>query len=110
VLRAMGQFVHERHEGRSLPLWGEPPSRSAVASAKLASEPWFDVDDDGACTAADRYRDVDGNGTFSKDLYFTDVDRDGMRRPATAFTKARHTAEARPAAEARCRQAASGRR
>lgn len=80
VLRAMGQFVHERHEGWPIPLWGEPPSRSAVASARLTSEPWFDADDDGACTVADRYRDVDGNGTFSKDLYYTDVDRDGMRR------------------------------
>jgi hypothetical protein len=80
VLRAMGQFVHERHEGWPLPLWGEPPSRSAVASARLTSEPWFDADDDGSCTDADRHRDVDGNGTFSKDLYYTDVDGDGMRR------------------------------
>lgn len=80
VLHAMGQFIHERHEGWAVPLWGEPPSRSAVASARLTSEPWFDADDDGTCTDADRYRDVDGNGTFSKDLYYTDVDRDGMRR------------------------------
>jgi hypothetical protein len=80
VLRAMGQFVHERHDGWPLPLWGEPASRSADASARLTSEPWFDADDDGACTEADRYRDVDGNGTFSKDLYYTDVDRDGVRR------------------------------
>jgi hypothetical protein len=80
VLRAMGQFIHERHEGWPLPLWGEPAARSADVSARLTSEPWFDADDDGACTEADRYRDVDGNGTFSKDLYYTDVDRDGVRR------------------------------
>lgn len=80
VLRAMGQLVHERHEGWAVPLWGEPPSRSSVASARLTSEPWFDADADGACTDADRYRDVDGNGTFSKDLYYIDVDGDGMRR------------------------------
>lgn len=80
VLRAAGQFAGERHEGRSLPLWGEPPSRISVPTAGLTSEPWFDADDDGAYTDADRFRDVDGNGTFTKDLYFTDVDADGMRR------------------------------
>lgn len=80
TLRTAGQFVRERHEGRPVPLWGEPNSRMSDASARLASEPWFDADDDGTCTDADRFRDVDGNGTFSKDLYYTDVDGDGLRR------------------------------
>lgn len=80
VLLTAGQFVSERHEGRALPVWGEPPSRSSVASARLTSEPWFDQDDDGSFSDADRYHDVDGNGTFTKDLYFEDVDGDGLRR------------------------------
>lgn len=80
VLRAAGSFAGERHEGRSVPVWGEPPSRMSVASARLTSEPWFDTDDDGTFTDADRFRDVDGNGTFTKDLYFVDVDDDGLRR------------------------------
>lgn len=80
LLRSGGQFALERHEGRSLPLEGEPPSRMSDRAARLTSEPWFDVDDDGACTPADRYRDVDGSGVFTKDLYFSDVDADGVRR------------------------------
>ncbi len=80
VLRAGGQFATERHEGRSLPLWGEPPSRTSDPVARLTSEPRFDTDDNGDYSEADRFRDVDGNGTFSKDLYFKDVDGDGVRR------------------------------
>ena len=80
VLRAGGQFATERHEGRSLPLWGEPPSRTTDLTARLTSEPRFDTDDNGDYSAADRFRDVDGNGTFSKDLYYKDVDGDGVRR------------------------------
>lgn len=80
VLRAGGQFATERHEGRSLPLWGEPPSRTSDLTARLTSEPRFDTDDNGDYSEADRFRDVDGNGTFSKDLYYKDVDGDGVRR------------------------------
>lgn len=80
VLRSGGDLAGERHEGRSVPLWGEPASRSSNAAARLASEPWVDVDGDGKFTDADRYRDVDGSGTFTKDLYFDDVDGDGLRR------------------------------
>jgi len=81
VLRVGCQFAFDqRDEGRSLPLEGEPPSRMSVASASLASEPWFDTDEDGVCTDADRFRDVDDNDLFTKDLYFLDVDADGMRR------------------------------
>jgi len=80
VLRAGGQFATERHEGRSLPLWGEPPSRTTDLTARLTSEPRFDTDDNGDYSEADRFRDVDGNGTFSKDLYYKDVDGDGVRR------------------------------
>jgi len=80
VLRASGQFAIERYEGRSLPLWGEPPSQASVSTALLTSEPYVDVDGDGSYSEADRFRDVDGNGTFTTDLYFTDVDADGLRR------------------------------
>ena len=80
VLRAGGQLATERHEGRSLPLWGEPPSRTTDLTARLTSEPRFDTDDNGDYSEADRFRDVDGNGTFSKDLYYKDVDGDGIRR------------------------------
>ncbi len=80
VLRTAGAFSGGDSEGRSLPVWGEPPSRRTVLSARLTSEPWFDADDDGTCTEADRYRDVDDNGTFTKDLFFEDRDGDGLRR------------------------------
>lgn len=80
ALRAAGAFSGGLHDGRSLPLWGEPPSRRTVLSAGLTSEPWFDIDEDGKCTDADRYRDVDGSGTFTKDLFFEDSDGDGLRR------------------------------
>ena len=80
VLRAGGQFATEHHEGRALPLWGEPASRATNLAAKLTSEPWFDADDDRTFTAPDRFRDVDGNGTFTKDLYYEDVDGDSLRR------------------------------
>lgn len=80
VLRMADSFVGERHEGRSLVIWGEPASRSSDLAAQLASEPWFDADEDGICGETDRYRDVDGNGTFTQDLYYNDLDRDGMRR------------------------------
>jgi len=80
TLRSGGQFATERHDGRPLPLWGEPASRSSDSTARLTSEPWFDADGDRKFTDVDRFRDVDANGTFSKDLYFTDVDGDGMRR------------------------------
>lgn len=80
VLRMADSFVGERHEGRSLVVWGEPAARSSDLAARLASEPWFDTDQDGSFGEADRYRDVDGNGTFTQDLYYSDLDHDGMRR------------------------------
>lgn len=79
-LRMADSFAGERHEGRSLAIWGEPASRSSDLVARLASEPWFDADEDGEYSEADGYRDVDGNGTFTQDLYYSDVDLDGMRR------------------------------
>jgi len=80
VLRAACQFAVEPEGRRSLPLWGEPASRMTQPDARLTSEPWFDADDNGGFTDADRYRDVDGSGTFTKDLYFEDIDGDGFRR------------------------------
>jgi hypothetical protein len=80
MLRSAGRFHPDDHEGRSLVLYGEPPSRQSVQRAKLTTEPWFDVDEDSAATENDRYRDVDGGGAFTKDLYFEDLDNDGARR------------------------------
>lgn len=80
VVRMADSFAGERFDGRSLPIYGEPASRSSDLAARLTSEPWFDADEDGSFGEADRYRDVDGNGTFTADLYYTDVDQDGMRR------------------------------
>jgi len=80
VLRTGGQLAWDQHGDRSIPVLGEPPARSTNPAARLTSEPWFDADDDGKFTEADRYRDVDGNGTFTKDLYFEDLDGDGLRR------------------------------
>lgn len=80
VLRAAGAFAGGFHEGRSLPLEGEPPARPSSMAARMTSEPWFDADADGAPGESDRYSDVDGSGGFSKDLYYVDVDRDGVRR------------------------------
>jgi hypothetical protein len=80
VLRAVGRFAPDAHEGWSLVLDGEPAARSSSLSAKLTNEPWCDVDGDSAPTETDRSRDVDGGGTFTKDLYFVDVDGNGSRR------------------------------
>lgn len=80
LLRTAGAFAGGFHEGRSLVLEGEPPSRPSIQSAGLTNEPWCDLDGDGAPGDADRYSDVDGSGSYSKDLYFTDIDGDGVRR------------------------------
>ncbi len=80
VLRAAGSLEPDWHDGKSLIVYGEPESTSGDAAALLGNEPWFDVDEDGQWSEADRYSDLDQNGTFTKDLYFTDVDGDGERR------------------------------
>jgi len=80
MLTAAGQFVTDRHEGVPLPIWGEPASARSDTRALLTSEPWFDVDGDGAATEADPFREIDDSGGFSKELYYVDVDRDGSRR------------------------------
>lgn len=80
ALQAGGLFAGDRHEGRSLVMYGEPVSSQSVASAGLSSEPWVDMDGDASPSDADRFRDLDGNGSFTGDLYYTDVDGDRMRR------------------------------
>ena len=80
ALRTAGGFTGDRHNGRSLILDGEPPSRESVPSAKLSSEPRYDLDEDGNPSDADVFRDVDDNGTFTKDLYYEDLDSSGSRR------------------------------
>jgi uncharacterized membrane protein required for colicin V production len=80
ALRTAGGFTGDWHNGRSLVLDGEPPSRESVPSAKLSSEPRFDLDEDGNPSDADVYRDVDDNGTFTKDLYYEDLDNSSSRR------------------------------
>jgi hypothetical protein len=80
ALRTAGVFAGERHEGRSLVLYGEPPSRESVGSARLTNESWFDTDANNTPDDHDPYFDADGNGTFTKDLYYEDVDGNRMRR------------------------------
>lgn len=80
ALRAGGAFAGERHEGRSIVLYGEPTSRESETAANLANEAWFDVDGNGQREDSDPYFDSDGNGTFTKELYYLDLDADGRRR------------------------------
>lgn len=80
ALRAGGVFAGEVHEGRSVVLYGEPPSRESVGAARLANEAWLDIDGNRQWDEADPYFDSDGNGTFTKDLYYLDVDGDRQRR------------------------------
>jgi hypothetical protein len=80
VLRAAAAFAGDVHDGRSLPVFGEPPSRAADPNARLTSEPWFDADGDGEMGESDRFSDVDANGIYTKDLYYSDLDGDGIRR------------------------------
>jgi hypothetical protein len=80
ALRTAGVFAGERHEGKSLVLYGEPASRESVGSARLASETWYDTDANNIHDDHDPYFDSDGNGSFTKDLYYDDVDTDRLRR------------------------------
>lgn len=80
ALRTAGGFAGERHEGRSLVLYGEPPSRESVGSARLAGETWYDTDANNTQDDHDPFYDADGNGTFTKDLYYEDVDGNRLRR------------------------------
>jgi hypothetical protein len=80
VLAAAAAFSGDVHDGRSLPVFGEPPSRASDTGARLTSEPWYDADGDGEIGETDRFSDVDGNGVYTKDLYYSDVDGDGVRR------------------------------
>ena len=80
ALRTAGGFAGERHEGRSLVLYGEPPSRESAGSARLAGETWYDTDANNTQDEHDPFYDADGNGTFTKDLYYEDVDGNRLRR------------------------------
>jgi hypothetical protein len=80
ALRTAGVFAGERHEGKSLVLYGEPASRESVGSARLASETWYDTDGNNTHDDHDPYFDSDANGSFTKDLYYEDVDTDRLRR------------------------------
>ena len=80
ALRTAGGFAGERHEGRSLVLYGEPARRESVGSARLASETWYDTDANNTTDDHDPFYDADGNGSFTKDLYYEDVDTNRIRR------------------------------
>jgi len=80
VLRAAGRFQPDAAEGQSLVADGEPVSRGGGGVGPTTSEPWIDLDADGAFSAADRWHDSDGNGTFNESMAFVDADGDGMRR------------------------------
>ena len=80
ALRTAGVFAGEKHEGRSVVLYGEPPRRESAGSARLASETWYDTDGNTTPDDFDPYFDADGNGAFTKDLYYEDLDSDRQRR------------------------------
>jgi len=80
ALRTAGGFSGERHEGRSLVLYGEPPSRESVGAARLASETWYDTDANNVLDDHDPFFDADANGAFTKDFYYEDVDGNRLRR------------------------------
>lgn len=80
ALRTAGRFAGDWHEGRSLVLYGEPPSRESVGAARLTSETWYDTDANTTTDDHDPYYDADGSGSFSKDLYYEDLDSNRLRR------------------------------
>lgn len=80
ALRTAGGFCPEWHEGRSLVLDGEPPTRGASATDRLSSEPWQDLDEDGNFSDGDRYRDVNDDGRFTDELFYVDIDGNAARR------------------------------
>jgi hypothetical protein len=80
ALRTASVFAGERHNGKSLVLYGEPASRGSVDSARLASETWYDTDANNTIDDHDPYFDSDGSGSFTKDLYYEDVDTNRLRR------------------------------
>jgi hypothetical protein len=80
ALRTASVFAGERHNGKSLVLYGEPASRGSVGSARLASETWYDTDANNIIDDHDPYFDSDGSGSFTKDLYYEDVDTNRLRR------------------------------
>lgn len=80
VLRTAGAFSPGWHEGHSLVLDGEPPTRTPSATDRLCSEPWQDVDDNSTFNEGDRFRDSNNDGKFTEDLYYTDIDGNSARR------------------------------
>jgi len=80
VLHAASGFAGEWHEGRSLAMLGEPPSRESVPESRLSSEPRLDSDAGGEVSEVTRFYDVDENGAFTENLYYTDVDGSLSRR------------------------------
>jgi hypothetical protein len=80
ALRMASVFAGERHDGKSLVLYGEPASRGSVGSARLASETWYDTDGNNTVDDHDPYFDSDGSGSFTKDLYYDDIDTNRLRR------------------------------
>lgn len=80
ALRTAGRFGGDVHEGRFLPLYGEPASRESDRTARLATETWYDTDANNKTDEYDPYFDVDGNGVFTRELYYIDVDGSRSRR------------------------------
>jgi len=84
ALRTGGRFLGDVHEGRSLPVYGEPPSRESVEAARLASEVGYDANADGTINDREGFFDADGNGVFTENLYYLDIDGDRVRRVGMA--------------------------
>lgn len=84
AIRTGGIFLGDFHEGRSLPVYGEPPSRESVGAARLASELAYDADANGTIDEQDGFFDADGNGVFTENLYYLDIDENRLRRVGMA--------------------------
>jgi hypothetical protein len=84
ALRSGGRFLGDVHEGRALPVYGEPPSRESVGAARLASEAAYDADVNGTIDDHEGFFDADGNGVFSENLYYLDIDGNRVRRVGMA--------------------------
>lgn len=80
ALKAGAAFSMDVHEGRSLVLFGEPPSRESDSSALLCSETFATAEGGSKPGEFDPYFDADENGSFTENLYFVNVDGDRSRR------------------------------
>ena len=80
ALKSTGRFLGEWHDGRSIPLYGEPLAERSDREALLSSEAWGDYEFNGEGFFDGDYYDADKDGAFTKDLYYFDIDDSRNRR------------------------------